>query len=455
MIFRPIKSEGLAHLSYFIGSGPEALVIDPRRDVQEYMEIAGMNCMRIVHVLETHRNEDIVTGSPELKELTGCSILHGRSLPFKYGEGVGEGDSIRLGNLRIKALETPGHTAESMTYVLYDNDNPVPLMAFTGDTIFAGSTARTDLWGTKEQASGALYDSIKNKILTLGDQVILCPAHGAGSACGVGISDRGTSTLGYERLTNPDLQLSKEEFIAKKKGELLETPYYFERMEAINLNGAALKGGPACPVPMHGKDFEKVIGTGILFDTRMPASFFAHIPGSYSIWLDGMATFTGWIGDDENPVYLLTERDEDVEIATKYLYRLGIDNVKGYLCGGFQAWLNGGYDTEFMGAIVPDALAGMLSSNKVTLLDVRSEHEWREGRIKEAVHIYVGELERRIGEVPSGKPIACICSTGLRASLAASILKRAGFGEVYNVLGGVTAWKERDYPLLYERMLEK
>jgi hydroxyacylglutathione hydrolase len=430
-------------------------VIDPRRDVGEYMDIAGLNCMRITHVLETHRNEDIVTGSPKLKALTGCSILHGRSLPFKYGEGIAEGDVISLGNLRIKSLETPGHTSESMTYVLYDKGSSVPLIAFTGDTIFGGSTARTDLWGTKEQASGTLYDSVKNKILTLGDQVILCPAHGAGSVCGAGISDREISTLGYERLTNPDLQLSKEEFIAKKKGELLETPYYFERMEAINLSGTAATGGPGCPVAVQAEDFRKAIGAGILFDTRMPASFLAHVPGSYSIWLDGMATFPGWIEDHDKPIYLLTDRDEDAEIAVRYLYRLGIDNVKGYLCGGFQDWLNGGYDTEFMGAIVPDALAGMLSSNKVTLLDVRSEHEWRESRIKEAVHIYVGELEHRISEVPKGKAVACICSTGLRASLAASILKRAGFGEVYNVLGGITAWKERDYPLLYEKMLEK
>ena len=455
MIFRRIKSEGLAQLSYFIGSGKEAAVIDPRRDIDEYLGIARQNCMTIRLVLETHRNEDFVTGSLELKERTGCAIYHGKALPFKYGEGITEGDSLNFGGLKIKALETPGHTLESMTYALYENDNAVPLMAFTGDTILSGSTARTDLWGTSEQASGLLYDSIKNKILPLGDQVIMCPAHGAGSVCGARISDRDMSTLGYERLTSPDLKLSKENFVAKKYGEHLETPYYFKRMESYNLNGPPVTGSEPRPAPMQTDEFMKAIGTGILLDTRMPPSFSAHVPGSYSIWLGGMATFPGWIVDYEKPVYLLTDRDEDAETAARYLYRLGIDNVKGYLCGGFQPWVDAGHDTEFTGLLVPNALAGMLSSDKVTLLDVRGEAEWIEGRIKEAKHIYVGELEHRIGEVPKGKPIACICSTGLRASLAASILKRAGFSEVYNVLGGIMAWKAYGYPLLYERLLEK
>ena len=454
-IVRRIKSKGLAQLSYFIGSGDEALVIDPRRDVGAYIDIARRNCMSIKYVLETHRNEDFAIGSLELKEMEGCTVLHGKALPFKYGEGIAEGEFLGLGSLRIEALETPGHTPESMTYVLYERGSRVPLMAFAGDSIFAGTTGRTDLRGKKEQASGMLYDSIKNKILTLGDQVTLCPAHGAGSLCGAGISDRDGSTLGYERQTNPDLKLSKDEFVAKKEKESLETPDYFSRMESINLNGPAVTGGHPRPGPMAAEDFKKAIGTGILFDTRMPSSFSAHIPGSYSIWLDGMATFPGWVLDYEKPVRLVTEKDADAVIVAKYLYRLGVDKVEGYLCGGFRAWYDAGNETEFTGLLVPDALAGMLASQKATLLDVRSEAEWGEGHIKEAKHVYIGELQHRTGELPRGKPVACICSTGLRASLAASILMRAGFPEVYNVLGGVTAWKAIGYPLLYEKLLEK
>jgi len=168
-----------------------------------------------------------------------------------------------------------------------------------------------------------------------------------------------------------------------------------------------------------------------------------------------MATWPGRVVNYRSPIYLLLEKDEDLAAATRYLYRLGFDNVQGYLCGSFQPWLDAGQDTEFLGLVVPDALAGLLAGGKVTVLDVRSDAEWRDGRIKEAKHIYVGELEKRIGDVPAGKPVACICSTGLRASLAASILKKSGFGDVYNVLGGITAWKAKDYPLLYEKLMEK
>jgi hydroxyacylglutathione hydrolase len=454
MIFQRIRSEGLAHLSYFIGSGDEAAVIDPRRDVDVYLDIARQNCMAIKYVLETHRNEDYVIGSRELNAHTGCTIYHGKHLPFKYGESIGEGARIIVGGLHIRALETPGHTSESMTYVLYENGD-APLMAFTGDALFFGTTGRTDLWGEKGEAAGILYESIMGKILPLGDQTILCPAHGAGSVCGTGFSDRDEGTIGGERLTNPDLRLNKKEFIEKKMAEPLEMPPYFKMMESYNLNGPPVTYGPPKPAPMSPLEFKAAMGGGMLIDARMPTAFSAHIPGAYSIWLEGMATWPGWVASYDKPIYLLLERDEDAATAARYLYRLGLDNVKAYLCGSFQPWLNGGHDTEFLGLLVPDALAGMLSAGNVTVLDVRSEAEWKNGRIKEAKHIYVGELERRIGEVPRGRPVACICSTGLRASLAASILKRAGFSEVYNVLGGITAWKAKDYPLLYERLLEK
>jgi hydroxyacylglutathione hydrolase len=206
---------------------------------------------------------------------------------------------------------------------------------------------------------------------------------------------------------------------------------------------------------MRPGEFRDAISQGMLIDTRSPPAFSAHVPGSYSIWLDGMATWPGWVASYEKPIYLLTENDREAVVAATYLYRLGFDDVKGYLCGGFQQWANSGLDIEFTGLLVPDALAGMLSAGSVTVLDVRSDAEWAGGRIKEAMHVFVGELERRASAVPRGKPVACICSTGLRASLAASILKKAGFQEVYNVLGGISGWKAKDYPLLYETLLEK
>lgn len=455
MLFLRIKSRGLAHNSYFVGSGGEAVVIDPRRDIDVYLEIAREHCLKIKCVFETHRNEDYVIGSAALNAATGAAIYHGRALDFKYGNKTGEGDRFNIGGVYFLALETPGHTPESLTYVLYEEKDKTPLMAFTGDTIFPGSTGRTDLWDDGAKASGILYDSITKKILPLGDGVILCPAHGAGSVCGIGISDRDDSTIGYERLNNPDLKLDRNSFIAKKIAEPLDKPPYFVRMERVNKEGDSSTGKPRKIRPLEPEAFRDAIIKGIVIDARMPASFAAHIPGSYSIWQDGLSTYPGWIDAYDRPVFLVLEKDTDVEEAKKYLYRIGIDHIDGYLCKGFQPWLESALEVDFLGLLVPDSLAGMLSAGKIDVLDVRSEAEWRDGRIKEARHIYVGELERRVNEVPKDRPVACICSTGKRASLAASILKRAGVKTVYNVLGGIEAWKRKDYPLLYERLLEK
>jgi hydroxyacylglutathione hydrolase len=193
----------------------------------------------------------------------------------------------------------------------------------------------------------------------------------------------------------------------------------------------------------------------MLIDARMPPAFASHIPGAYNIWLAGLATWPGWLADYHKPIFLLLDNADDAQTAVRYLYRLGLDDAKGYLCGGFQEWLNAGYDTEFLGLLVPDALAGLLSDGKIAVLDVRSDAEWENGHIEGATHIFLGELEKRFGEIPRGKPVACICSTGLRAGVAASILRRAGIMEVYNVLGGITAWKAKDYPLTSEKLREK
>ncbi len=455
MLFLRIKSEGLSHISYFIGSGSEAAVIDPRRDIDVYLNIAREHCLHIKYIFETHRNEDLVAGSLSLSSVTGAKVYHGGALDFKYGNEAAEGDRFDMGQVRLAALETPGHTPESLSYVLYENTGEMPLMAFTGDTVFPGSTGRTDLGGDRAKATGILYDSIKQKILKLGDSVILCPAHGAGSVCGTGIDDREATTVGYERLANPDIRLDRESFIARKMSESLRKPPYFLQMEKMNLEGSATSRVKYSPRPLNVHEFQDEIKNGIIFDTRMPYAFAAHISGAYSIWLDGLSTYPGWIAEYSKPIYLVLERDDEVSKAATCLYRIGFDNVRGYLCGGFQPWLNLASDLEFIGFLVPDALAGMIAAGNIDVLDVRSDVEWSEGRIKESKHIFIGELERRANEVSKDRAVACICSTGMRASLAASILKRSGVKTVYNVLGGIEAWKKKDYPLLYERLLEK
>lgn len=453
MLFLRIKSEGLAHISYFIGSGGEAAVIDPRRDIDVYLDIAREHCMYLKYIFETHRNEDYVSGSASLSAATGAAVYHGGALDFKYGNKTAEGDRFDVGEVHLAVLETPGHTPESLSFVLHDKTGEVPLMAFTGDTVFPGSTGRTDLGGDHASASGLLYDSINQKILKLGDSVILCPAHGAGSVCGEGIEDKELTTVGHERLTNPDLQFDRDAFITRKMAESSVKPPYFQHMEKMNLEGATAPRIKLQMLQVH--EFQNEIKSGIVFDARMPYAFAAHIPGAYSIWLDGLSSYPGWIAAYSKPIYLVLERDDEVDKASTYLYRIGFDNVKGYLCGGFQPWLEHALDIDFIGLLVPDALAGMIAAGKIDVLDVRSNGEWREGRIKESKHIYVGELEQRVNEVSKDRPVACICSTGMRASMAASILKRAGVKTVYNLLGGIKAWKKKDYPLLYERLLEK
>jgi hydroxyacylglutathione hydrolase len=243
LIFERIKSEGLAHFSYFVGSEKEAVIIDPRRDCQVYLDLARREEMEIKYVFETHRNEDYVIGSRELSHLTKAKIFHGPGLDFGYGETIKEGELFTFGTMKLIAIHTPGHTDESMSYALVDtNSSDKTIMVFSGDTLFVGDVGRTDLYGPKEapRLAESLYDSIFNKILPLGDGVILCPAHGAGSICGGAISDREWSTLGLERLHNPTLRKTREEFIRFKVAEHLERPPYFREMEKYNLEGPPL-----------------------------------------------------------------------------------------------------------------------------------------------------------------------------------------------------------------------
>ncbi|OPY25328.1 MAG: molybdopterin biosynthesis protein MoeB [Methanocella sp. PtaU1.Bin125] len=456
MILKLLKAEGLAHHTYFIGSKGEAAVIDPRReagDVKEILDIARDRCMRIKYILETHRNEDFVHGSPEVARLTGATIRHGSNLPFKYGEPMKEGDEVSFGGLTVRALETPGHTPESLTYVLYDTTFPdIPVAIFTGDTLFVGSTGRTDLApGGKEANARTLYHSIHEKILPLGDTALMCPAHGAGSVCGAGMGDRDWSTLGYEKRANPHLQLSKDEFVRAKVNEKFVIPPYFRTMEEYNLNGPPPLSGRKTPRGMGLAEFEAAIrkdGTKLV-DTRLPQAYGGgHIAGSYNIWLGGMAVFPGVLFNARDEIVLLPYRDQDAYTADRYLSRISYDNVPGFLCGGFEKWQNSGRPIRHMGELSVEELKAKLDKGEIALLDVREPREWAAGGIVPGARLmYVGDIEGRLKDVPRGKPIASMCSVGHRGSIGASILERSGIENAYNVLGGFTAWKHKDYPI--------
>lgn len=455
MIFERIKSEGIAHNSYFIGSDSDAAVIDPRRDCQIYTELAQRYGVKIKHIFETHRNEDFVIGSIELNNITGAEIYHGPGLNWKYGNTLKDGHPFHIGNLKLTAIHTPGHTDDSMSYTVTDlATGEGIIMAFTGDTLFVGDVGRIDLYGI-EQAPGlasSLYDSIFNKLLLLGDGVILCPAHGAGSVCGLQIANRDESTIGIERLQNPVIQINnKEKFVKYKLAEKPERPHYFSQMEIYNLKGPPILGCLPLPSPLTPAEFRREIDRGaIVVDTSEPAAFGgAHIKGAYSIWLGGLSVFAGWVLPYDKPIMLVLEDQSHLETAVHYLIRVGYDNIIGYLRDGTEGWYNAGFHTEHLSLLSVHELKQMLDrdAGDLLVLDTRGQAEWDTGHIKDALHIYVGHLESRLSDIPKDRPIAVICNVGHRASLGASILLRAGYQKVYNVLGSVKAWTAAGFPV--------
>lgn len=454
MLLETIKSEGLSHNSYFLADKEEAVVIDPRRDSIIYTQLAKRECVKIKYILETHRNEDYVTGSLELQNLTRAEIAHSKETPFKYGEhDLSDGETLNIGSLKTRALYTPGHTNDSMCYVVYESTNDdFPMMVFTGDTLFVGNVGRTDLPGVDiwQEQSEKLYDSLHEKVLPLGDHVMVFPAHGAGSVCGTEISDREYSTIGYERKNSLLLQLGKEDFIEHMMGQKLLRPPYFRKMEDYNLNGPPLLCEAPVPQPLSVDEFEKEIqlSNTVVVDTREPGAFAgSYIPGSLSIWLEGLSLYPGWSLTYDQRILLVMEREQDIEAAKAYLWRLGFDNIVGYLCPGMKEWRNRGKPTEHLGTLSAVMLKEKLDRDEVILVDVREEHEWKKEHIKGAERIYVGHLKEKASSLPRDKPIATTCGWGGRGSLGASILKNLGFNEVYNVLGGIRAWKNLGYPI--------
>ncbi len=447
MFIERLVSEGLAHFSYIAGNDYDAFVVDPKRDVDPYIEIAKSNCCMIRFVFETHCNEDYLIGSLELEQRTGCRIIHSDRLDFGYGEPATENETFDVGGMRIRVIETPGHSPESLSFVLYLSSGEIPFAVFTGDALFYGNVGRTDLFGREKTAKYAsiLHDSLHGKLLPLANGTTLYPAHGAGSSCGGTMSDIAISTIGYERATNPLLGLTREEFIERKKRENIPLPPYFARMADHNMKGPLLLEHDLVKL-MDAPTFANVMADCTVVDTRSPLSFAGgHIKGSYNIWLRGLPKFAGWILDYVRDILLVTERQEDIETAKLYLSRIGVDKVRGSLCEGIDDWKNRGMPLEQSGVYTVDGLHGKLKEEDLFVLDVREKEEYAEGHIPDAFNIYVGELEKRLAEVPSERPVVSVCSTGNRSGLGASILERGGFKKVYNLIGGTTGWKEKGY----------
>jgi hydroxyacylglutathione hydrolase len=454
VIFERVESEGIAHNSYLIGSGSEAAVIDPRRDCQIYAELAQQKGLRIRYIFETHRNEDYVIGSVELNKLTLAEIYHGPGLDWEYGKTLRDGQEFQIGTLRLTSLHTPGHTDESMSYAVADlSSGQATVMVFTGDALFVGDVGRTDLYGPEQapRLASNLYDSIFGKLLPLGDGVILCPAHGAGSVCGLNIADRDESTLGIERVQNPALQLTnRDDFIRYKVAEKPERPPYFRQMEKYNLEGPPLLGCMPLPAPLTPSEFREEMEKGAtVVDTSAPAAFGgAHIKGSYSIWLEGLPVFAGWVLSYDRPILLVLEDQSHLERAIRYLIRAGYEWIVGYLKGGIEGWYNAGFPVEHLQVLTVHELKAKIDlGEELTILDDRGQDEWDEAHIRGAQHVYVGHIQERMADIPQDKPVAMFCNVGHRAGLGASILLREGCTAVYNVLGSMTAWRAAGYPV--------
>jgi hydroxyacylglutathione hydrolase len=451
MLFERIESEGLSHYSYLIGSDNSAAVIDPRRDCAIYAEKAAEAGMRIEYILETHRNEDYVIGSLELASVTGAEIWHADSqLTYRYGRAVSDGQEWAVGPHRIRAILAPGHTKGMMSYLLHD-DHGAPWILFSGDALFAGEVGRVDFEGKNRlrEMAGLLYDTLFRKFLPLGDGIILCPAHGSGSICGSAISGRTWTTIGLERRLSPKLSLTEPLAFVEATAKDLEKAPYFEEMERINVEGAPLLGRLPILNSLSPGEFKERIGDSIVVDTRAPDAFAGgHIKKAISIWRDGLPGFAGWFLPYDKPLLLVTDEGDEEKIV-RYLVRMGYDSFGGRLAGGMLSWYKAGEETATNGRLTAQEVCGILDSGRPSLfLDVRSEEELEEeGRFAKALHIHITQLPHRMNELPTDRPIYIFCASGLRSTIAASLLQRHGVGDVHVVLGGFTGWSSVTCPL--------
>ncbi len=456
--------EGLGHASYLIGSDEsgEAAVVDPGLDLRPYLELARERKLQIRYALETHLHNDFVSGAAALAHQPGVDHVASAESKLKApNHPVREGDELRLGELRIQVLFTPGHTPEHVTYVVIDTSRAeAPVLAFTGGDLLVGSVGRPDLLGNElgEKLAPLLYDSLHNKILKLADYVEVLPTHGAGSLCGRSISSKRTSTIGYERRFNPALQQeTKENFVRFVLAANPEIPTYYARMRPLNQKGAKPWTRPDAR-PLGPDEVAHLIGHGALvLDARPNVAFGGgHIPGAFNIGLDSMfATWVGWLVPNDVPLILILPSDDQWDEAVTALARIGYQNVAGYLQGGMVGWIERALSLAQVPQWTVQALYENLERDTVMVLDVRTDAEWDGGHVKGAIHLQLGDLPDRIGELDSTGPIAVVCGSGYRSSAATSILQRNGFATISNTLGGMTAWDAAQLPTTHEETKAK
>ncbi len=456
MYFKQFYLGCLAHASYLIGSAGEAAVIDPQRDVEQYIKEAEDTGLKIKYVIETHLHADFVSGHRELADRSGAQIVFGHRAGATFPHlPVKDGDELKVGGVRLRILETPGHTPESVS-ILVDNpaDSAAPMKVLTGDTLFIGDVGRPDLVGSKgytaEQMAGMLYDSLHNKLLRLADTVEVYPAHGAGSLCGRNLSKETSSTIGEQKRFNYALKpMPKEAFVMMMTTDLPEAPAYFPKDAEINRTGAAALTDLPRPAALSPAEVSKLIQQGALaLDVRTAAAFGnGHAPGALNIGLSGQfASWAGTLIPMGTPIVIISEDVGQVDEAVTRLARVGLDSVKGYLDDGMLAWDKAGFEVERIEQMPVDELKRQFDERAdLRLIDVRRPGEYENGHAPTAVNAQLARLEKCVGQFDPNRPTAVICQSGYRSSAATSILARRGFKRLYNVVGGTTAWVNAGY----------
>jgi hydroxyacylglutathione hydrolase len=446
----------LAEAAYYIESNGEVAIIDPLREVEPYIQKAKENNAKIKYVFETHFHADFVSGHIDLAKKTDAVIVYG---PTKMETGfkalIGEdGEEFKLGNITIKLIHTPGHTMESSCFLLKD-ENGKEVAIFTGDTLFIGDVGRPDLAQhvisemTEQKLAGHLFESLRNKIMPLSDELIVYPGHGAGSACGKNMSKETTDTLGHQKQVNYALNpsLTKEEFIKQLLSGLMPPPGYFPQNVLMNIRGydsiddVMRKGTRA----LSALEFEVAANetNALIIDTRKAEDFHKEfIPNAINIGIDG--SFAVWVGtlvpDVKQPLLLIIDEGREEEVITR-LARVGYDNALGYLKGGMKTWKDAGKETDFIWSVTAEVFGNLHKANKVNILDVRKASEYNSEHIEEALNAPLDFVNNSMTMVNKDKTYYVHCAGGYRSMTFISILQARGYRNLINVEGGFSAIK--------------
>jgi hydroxyacylglutathione hydrolase len=457
LVFETVRTDGLAHLSYFVGdrSSGQAAVIDPRRDVDVYLELAKKHRLKITHAVETHIHGDFVSGSRELAARSQTAKIYvstegGAHYGFAH-EPLRDGARIELGAIALTAAHTPGHTPEHMAYLATEKGKPWGY--FSGDFLFADSVGRPDLLGSEHTLglAKALFRSLRTRLRDLPDDVPLFPAHGAGSPCGANICDR-QSTIGQERRHNPALQFTDETaFIDWVLRTAPPMPRYYPRMKKINAQGPELLNGLPAVAWLEPAAFRRRLGDGVqLIDNRTMLGFGGgHIAGAWNLGpRPELSLWAGWMLAPDRPIALVLPRDEDLPEVLRQFLRVGFTRFAGVLRGGMDSWVTAGLPVKELAQLPVQELNRQMPTRDFQLLDVRTPHEWDEGHLPGARYLFLGDLPEKLKKLDPEKPVVVYCASGYRSSLAASLLQASGFRHVHNVPGSYSAWTAAGLPVV-------